>query len=105
MSDEFLSLTELGQQFGISSHKMGRLLMTLGLRTKDKKPSSTAFQGGFVTQRASTQPGTYYWVWHGEKTMQLLHEAGYQRLSEPGAINDETANGSDRHVQPGASSC
>jgi hypothetical protein len=76
---EFLSLTELGHLYGASRNKVGHWLVDLGLRTKERKPSQTAFDGGFVDQRPSTQPGTYYWVWHGEKTTRLLDRAGFQR--------------------------
>ena len=77
MTDEFLSLTELGKLYGVSSHKMGKLLMDLGLRDKSKKPSRTAFENRFVQQRDSTQPGTYFWVWHAAKTMWALEKAGH----------------------------
>lgn len=77
MTDEFLSLTELGKVYGVSSHKMGKWLMTLGLRDKNKKPSRAAFENGFVQQRDSIQPGTYFWVWHKEKTMWALEKTGH----------------------------
>jgi hypothetical protein len=76
---EFLGLTEMGQLHGVSRNKGGQWLVDLGLRTKEKKPSRAAFDGGFVDQRPSTQPGTYYWVWHGEKTTRLLDGAGFPR--------------------------
>ena len=76
---EFLSLTELGQLYAVSRNKVGQWLVDLGLRTKEKKPSRVAFDGGFVDQRPSTNPGTYYWCWHGEKTTRLLDQAGFPR--------------------------
>lgn len=80
MSQEFMSLTELGNLCGVSSHKVGKWLVAVGLRTQDKKPSPRAFKEGYVDQRGSTQPGTYYWVWHADKTTAVLTEAG---LVEP----------------------
>lgn len=80
MSQEFLSLTELGRLCGVSSHKIGKWLVAVGLRTQDKKPSPRAFREGFVEQRGSTQPGTYYWIWNVEKTMAVLTEAGYKQV-------------------------
>jgi hypothetical protein len=82
---EFLSLTELGGLYGVSRNKVGQWLVDLGLRTKEKKPSRAAFDGGFVDQRPSTNPATYYWVWHGEKTTRLLDDAGFERADRPGA--------------------
>ena len=43
----FLSLTELGQLYGVSRNMVGQWLVDLGLRTKEKKPSRAAFDGGF----------------------------------------------------------
>ena len=77
MSDEFLSLTELGKEYGVSSHKMGKWLIDLGLRDRNKKPSRAAFENGFVQQRDSTQPGTYFWVWNKAKTLWALEKAGH----------------------------
>jgi phage antirepressor YoqD-like protein len=80
MTDEFLSMTELGKLYGISSHKMGKWLVELGLRNRDNKPSRAAFENGFVEQRDSTQPGTYFWVWHAEKTKWALEKEGHKRV-------------------------
>ena len=79
MSGEYLSLTELGKLYSVSRNRVGQWLVDLGLRTKEKKPSRAAFALGFVDQRPSTQPGTYYWVWHGQKTCELLDKAGYRK--------------------------
>ena len=78
MSDEFLSMTELGKLYGVSSHKIGKWLVELGLRDNNKKPSKAAFENGYVQQRDSTQPGTYFWVWHKQKTMWVLEKAGHK---------------------------
>jgi hypothetical protein len=80
---EYLSLTELGKLYAVSRVKVGQWLVDLGLRTKEKRPSRAAFDGDFVDQRPSTQPNTYYWVWHQEKTTRLLDGVGYRRV-EPG---------------------
>lgn len=79
MSDEYLSLTELGKLYGVSRNKVGQWLVEIGLRTEEKKPSRGAFLGGYVEQRPSTQPNTYYWAWHGQKTCELLDVAGFPR--------------------------
>jgi hypothetical protein len=89
MADEFLSLTDLGRLYGVSSHKMGRWLVDLRLRTTDKKPSDAAFAGGYVAKRDSRQPGTYYWVWHREKTKRLLRQAGHRPLGDEVTTGDD----------------
>jgi hypothetical protein len=82
---EFLSLTELGRLYGVSRNKVGQWLVDLGLRTKEKKPSRAAFDGGFVDQRNSSNPGTYFWVWHAKKTTCLLDGARLRRAEQHGA--------------------
>ena len=86
MADEYMSLTDLGKLYGVSRVKIGEWLVEVGLRTKEKKPSKTAFDGGFVEQRASTQPGTYFYVWHREKTCELL-DVGHMRAEAAQAEN------------------
>lgn len=80
MTGEYFSQTELGRLYGVSSHKIGSWLVELGLRNAQKKPSAKAFDGGFVSRRESRQPETYFWVWHAEKTMQALDQAGKKRV-------------------------
>ena len=82
---EFLSLTELGHLYGASRNKVGHWLVDLGLRTKERKPSQTAFDGGFVDLRNSTNPGTYFWVWDAKKTCELLDGARFRRAEQHGA--------------------
>jgi hypothetical protein len=82
MSVRYLSLTELGKLYGVSSHQVGKWLKGLGLRTEGNDPSELAFEGGFVDRRPSTQPGTYYYVWHEQKTTEILDKMGYPRAKQ-----------------------
>jgi hypothetical protein len=75
--DQHLSLTELGHLYGVSSHIMGRWLKDMGLRTADNQPSDRAIRDGYVSKRPSTQPGSYFWVWHSKKTIEALTKAGH----------------------------
>lgn len=85
MVDDFLSLTELGQIYGVTRNKVGCWLVDLGLRTKEKKPSKVAFDGGFVEQRLSTQPGT----------CKALNEAGYIKSNPPEEVRLENHPAAD----------
>jgi hypothetical protein len=80
--NEYLSLTELGRLYGVSSHVVGRWLKGLGLRTTDGRPSAEAFGQGYVAQRPSRQRGTYFWVWHADKTTGILDGMRYPRAAE-----------------------
>ena len=90
---EYMTQTQLGQLFGVSSHKIGRWLVAIGLRTEDKRPSDGAHHGGFCTTAPSGTSG-YRWVWNSQKTVQALQEAGHTLVSdapselvEPSALN------------------
>ena len=64
MPDEFTTMREIGKQFGVSSHVIGRWLVEIGLRTQDKEPSREALAGGYCTRRAMDRgPGSLV-VWH-----------------------------------------
>lgn len=78
--NEQLSLTEIGRIYGVSSHVAGRWLKGLGLRTDSGQPSRQAFTEGYVAQRPSRQPGTYYYVWYAKKTTSLLDAMRYPRV-------------------------
>jgi len=83
---EFLSLTQVGEVFGTTSHKVGRWLAQIGLRYESKqglKPSRDAYAGGFVKDVPSRNQG-YCYAWHTEKTVKALVEAGHKVAIQPG---------------------
>jgi hypothetical protein len=82
---EFMSLTQIGQVFGTTSHQAGRWLAKLGLRTQGKqglRPSKEAFEGGYVKDVPSRGQG-YVWAWHSEKTVKALENAGHRVCISP----------------------
>ena len=80
--DEYKSMKELGQEFGLTSHKIGRTLKDIGLRTEEGKPSHTAFEQGYVKRRwAEQRSDIYLWVWHYDKTVAALESAGVKRVN------------------------
>lgn len=92
---EYMSLTQLGEIFGVSNQQVGRWLTELELRTVGNKPSQTAFAGGFVKQMPSRNGG-YSWSWHTEKTVAALEAAGHYRSFNPptGLVESSRLNGS-----------
>jgi len=73
----FLNQGQLGERFGVTSHQIGRWLDEIGLR-ENKRPSSSAFQGGYVdTAPTGRAACSYYYVWHQDKTVKALVEAGH----------------------------
>jgi len=78
---EYLSLTDLGKRFGVTSRVCGQWLADLGLRVVGGSPTDEAFAMGLV-RKIPTNRGTggYYYIWHSRKTMALLDKAGHERL-------------------------
>ena len=80
--NEFDSMTDLGTIFGVTSHKLGKWLVAIGLRTSDKKPSQKAFDEGFVTSAPTGRGAGYFYLWHRERTIQAVEAAGHFRVDQ-----------------------
>jgi hypothetical protein len=76
----YVNLTELGRVFGMTSHGIGKLLKIIGLRESNGKPSSKAFHEGYCEQAPTNRGTGYYYVWHREKIIHALEEAGCKRV-------------------------
>lgn len=76
---EFMSLTQLGEIFGVSSHQVGNWLVEIGFRTESKRPCKLAFENDVVKEGPSRGQG-YNWVWHAEGTVKSLEAAGHKRV-------------------------
>ena len=63
---EWRTLTELGQEFGMSAVKFGNLLKQHELREKSGEPSQAAHEDGFV-QKISPKDGKPYFLWHHKR--------------------------------------
>jgi hypothetical protein len=92
--NEYSSLTELGRLYGVSSHVVGRWLKGLGLRTENGRPSPEAHAQGYVAQRPSRHPGTYFWIWHTARTTAILDGMRYPRAVLDSAVRERRPGGS-----------
>ena len=72
--DTYLSLTELAELVGGTSHSVGKTLTSTGLR-QNGKPSSQAFALGLVQQAPTNRGSVYFYKWHRDKTMPYLGSA------------------------------
>src|SRR5262249_39816398 len=79
---EFMTLTQLGQLFGVTSHQLGRWLVNIGLRNDQKRPAKKAFDGDYCKMGPSRGDG-YNWIWNTEKTVEALTQAGHKMVSPP----------------------
>ena len=69
------TLTELGQEFGVSAVKFGNLLKQHGLREKDGEPTQLAKDGAFF-EKITPKQGKLYYLWHRDKTSEYLVSQG-----------------------------
>ncbi len=72
------TLTELGQEFGVSAVKFGNLLKLHGLREKDGSPTPLAEEGSFF-EKITPSEGKPYYLWHRDKTVDYLVRAGVEK--------------------------
>lgn len=82
---EFMSLTQIGEVFGTTSHQVGRWLANIGLRYQSKqgwKASREAHARGYVKD-VGTGGQNYIWAWHSERTVKALEDAGHKICIQP----------------------
>ena len=81
------SLTELGQEFGVSAVKFGKLLKQHGLKEEDDEPSQTAKEGELF-KKITPKKGKPYYLWHHNKTVKYLTCLGVKKsgISEDEAM-------------------
>ncbi|KYC36237.1 hypothetical protein WA1_41665 [Scytonema hofmannii PCC 7110] len=72
------TLTEIGQEFGVSAVKFGNLLKQYGLREKDGEPTQTAKDNGFF-EKLVPNDGKAYYLWHRDKTVEFLVSQGVEK--------------------------
>ncbi|MBR8834148.1 MAG: hypothetical protein DSM106950_08930 [Stigonema ocellatum SAG 48.90 = DSM 106950] len=72
------TLTELGQEFGVSAMKFGNLLKQQGLRGQDGEPTQDAKDGGFF-EKILAKDGKPYYLWHRDKTVEFLISKGVEK--------------------------
>lgn len=75
---EYLSLTQLGELFGVSRVVMGRWLHEIGLR-ENNEPTAQAIKEGFCVEGERPADWVPFWIWHADKTIALLEQHGHTR--------------------------
>lgn len=78
---EYITLTELGEIYGVGARDVGSWLKGLGLREEDGRPSTEAIRDGLVRERPLEQDG-YFWLWHRDKTCEVLDGMCYPRAGQ-----------------------
>ena len=76
----WLSLTELGQLFGISSTHCGRVLDRIGWRDRHGRPNKMAVQAGAAESLGSSLRA-HTARWNAEVCTALLQQQGYRRIT------------------------
>ena len=78
---EFVTITQLGDMFGVSRVVMGRWLARIGLRNRTLDPTQDARNNGFCKLYRNDRE-IVFWVWHRNKTIKALKAAGYAPTDE-----------------------
>lgn len=80
-TETFITLTRLGQTYGVNARDVGNWLKGLGLRQPGGRPTLEAVQQGLVQER-SLEYGGCFWHWHREKTCAILDGMCYKRAEQ-----------------------
>jgi hypothetical protein len=87
VDSSFAPMRDIGMEFGLTSHKLGRILTESGFRDGGK-PTAKAFQAGWVRQKFAPDGSNYMWAWSVSNTRTLLELKGYERLTREGGDSD-----------------
>lgn len=79
--------TELGQTFGVSAVKFGKLLSQHGLRGEDKEPTEHAKTHDFC-HFVQPSGASGYWLWHNKNVSEYLVSLGVEKSG----ISDKEAS-------------
>lgn len=77
-----MTLTQIGQLFGVTNQQVGKWLASAGLRDDRGKPTRTAHDGGYCEQ-APSRNDMYVWAWKPERVVPVLEQHGHKMLPMP----------------------
>ncbi len=77
---EYMDMNELGRLFGVSGRVVGSRLKELGLRDYRRNPTQQAENQRLVDYDFERH-GTYTKLWHVERTVKILEDAGLALVS------------------------
>lgn len=77
-----MTLTQIGQLFGVTNQMVGKWLASAGLRDDRGKPTRQAHDGGYCETAPSRNDG-FFWSWRPEKVVPVLETLGHRMLSMP----------------------
>lgn len=80
---EYMTMKQLGELFGVTSHVIGKWLKELDLRhTKPGDPTTKAREMNLVQTRYG-EGGYFMNSWHTQRTVAVLEGAGHRRVLNP----------------------
>lgn len=77
-----LTLTQLGELYGVTNQQVGKWLAEAGLRDDRNKPTPAAFAGNYC-DTAPSRNNCYLYVWRPEKVVPALEQHGHKMLPMP----------------------
>lgn len=78
----YMNMADLGRLFGVSGQQVGKWLKELGLRRNNGTPSTAAYDQKLLSYDYERW-GTYTTLWHTEKVVCILREAGHEPVVDP----------------------
>lgn len=78
-TEQWVNLTNLGKEFGLSSVAIGKKLKELNLRKENGEPTEMAITNGFC-RFTPLRDGTPFFMWNKQKIIYLMQQSGYIQL-------------------------
>jgi hypothetical protein len=79
--ETYISLTALGEIYGVNARDVGAWLKGLNLRQADGRPTREAVEQGMVQER-SLEYGGGFWYWHKDTSCAVLDGMCYKRAEQ-----------------------
>jgi hypothetical protein len=77
----YLTQRQLGVEYGVSSHEIGKWLIAGGLRDKSGRPSALAFLSEVVVKEECQNKGHFFYRWNEDFVDELFQKNGKKKLS------------------------
>jgi hypothetical protein len=76
---KYRTMKQIGLEFGLTSHQVGKILKGNKLRHPDGKPTELAFSIELVAQKFTEDHTHYIWIWHRPRMVAIFQRLGLKQ--------------------------
>lgn len=82
----YATQTEIGKVFNLDSHKISKILKSLGLKDEKNTPTNKSLDNELVEKRGKI------WLWNKYEVIKILQKAGYKKAGKAAASEKNVKN-------------